>query len=61
MLHRQLLTTVWGPEYFDEIDYLRAYIRYLRQKIERDPSRPELLVTRPGVGYMLACPEEGSG
>jgi len=61
MLHRQLLTAVWGPEYFDEIDYLRAYVRYLRQKIERDPSQPELLVTRPGLGYMLVCPEEYSG
>ncbi len=60
MLHRQLLTGVWGPEYSDEIDYLRAYIRYLRQKTERDPSQPELIVTRPGVGYMLACPEEES-
>jgi two-component system KDP operon response regulator KdpE len=60
MLHRQLLTTVWGPEYVDEIDYLRAYIRYLRQKIEPEPSRPEFIITRSGLGYMLACPEEDS-
>jgi two-component system KDP operon response regulator KdpE len=60
MLRRQLLNAVWGPEYVDEIDYLRAYIRYLRQKIEPDPSQPQFIVTRPGVGYMLACPEENS-
>jgi two-component system KDP operon response regulator KdpE len=56
MLHEQLLTSVWGPEYRDDVDYLRAYIRYLRRKIERDPSNPEYIVTTPGVGYMLACP-----
>jgi two-component system KDP operon response regulator KdpE len=57
MLHEQLLTSVWGIEYRDDIDYLRAYIRYLRQKIEPDPAKPKLIVTNPGVGYMLVCPE----
>jgi len=57
MLHQNLLTTVWGPEYRDDIDYLRAYIRYLRQKIEKNPHEPRYLLTTPGVGYMLACPE----
>jgi len=57
MLHQNLLTTVWGPEYRDDIDYLRAYIRYLRQKIEENPHEPRYLLTTPGVGYMLACPE----
>ncbi len=57
MLHEQLLTAVWGTEYRDDLDYLRAYIRYLRQKIELDPANPKLIVTNPGVGYMLACPE----
>lgn len=57
MLHSQLLTTVWGPEYRDDIDYLRAYIRYLRRKIEPDPAVPKYIVTHTGVGYMLACPE----
>ena len=55
--HRQLLATVWGPEYVDEIDYLRAYIRYIRRKIEPDSSQPQYIVNRPGSGYMLACPE----
>ena len=56
MLHSQLLTTVWGPEYRDDIDYLRAYIRYLRRKLEPDPAEPKYIVTHTGVGYMLACP-----
>jgi two-component system KDP operon response regulator KdpE len=58
MLHEQLLTAVWGFEYRDDLDYLRAYIRYLRHKLEADPANPKLLVTSPGVGYMLECPEE---
>ncbi|MCK6623562.1 MAG: response regulator transcription factor [Anaerolineae bacterium] len=58
MLHEQLLTAVWGFEYRDDLDYLRAYIRYLRQKLEADPANPCLIVTSSGVGYMLECPEE---
>ena len=58
MLHRELLAEVWGPEYLDDVDYLRAYIRYLRRKLEADPSAPQLIVTAPGIGYMLACPDE---
>ena len=57
MLHEQLLTAVWGPEYRDDLDYLRAYIRYLRRKLEPEPSNPRYIVTSPGVGYMLECPE----
>lgn len=58
MLHQNLLTEVWGSEYQDDVDYLRAYIRYLRRKLEPDPSNPLYILTSPGVGYMLACPEE---
>lgn len=57
MLHRDLLKAVWGPEYIDDVDYLRAYVRYLRRKIEEDPSNPQYILTLTGVGYMLACPE----
>ena len=57
LLHEQLLTAVWGAEYRDDLDYLRAYIRYLRQKLEPDPANPQLIVTSQGVGYLLACPE----
>jgi two-component system KDP operon response regulator KdpE len=59
MLHQDLLAAVWGPEYRDDIDYLRAYIRYLRRKLEQDTSNPRYILTSPGVGYMLACPERG--
>jgi two-component system KDP operon response regulator KdpE len=58
VLHQDLLTQVWGPEYRDDVDYLRAYVRYLRLKLELDPSDPQYIVTSPGVGYMLTCPEE---
>ena len=57
MLHEQLLSAVWGQEYRNDVDYLRAYVRYLRQKLEADPANPKLIVTSPGVGYMLVCPE----
>ena len=53
LLHDQLLTAVWGSEYRDDIDYLRSYIRYLRQKIEPVPTDPRWIRTVPGVGYML--------
>ena len=45
-----------GREYRDETEYLRVYIRYLRQKIEDDPSHPILILTEPGVGYRFAQP-----
>ena len=59
MLHQDLLAAVWGAEYRDDIDYLRAYIRYLRRKLEADPSNPHYILTSQGVGYMLACPDQG--
>jgi len=58
ILHRELLRAVWGPEYGDETEYLRVYMRYLRQKLEPDPSNPRYLLTQPGAGYMLHQPEE---
>jgi two-component system KDP operon response regulator KdpE len=60
MLHEELLTRVWGVEYLNDLDYLRAYVRYLRRKLESDPSNPQLIITHAGVGYMLACQEEHS-
>jgi two-component system KDP operon response regulator KdpE len=58
MLHQDLLSAVWGPEYRNDIDYLRAYVRYLRRKLEPTPSKPRYIVTSQGVGYMLHCPEQ---
>jgi two-component system KDP operon response regulator KdpE len=49
--HDQLLAKVWGYEYRDETHYLRLYINYLRQKLEKDPSSPEYILTERGVGY----------
>jgi two-component system KDP operon response regulator KdpE len=61
MLHEQLLTAVWGAEYRNDLDYLRAYIHYLRQKLEPDPSNPRIILSTPGVGYMLATPDKVTG
>jgi two-component system KDP operon response regulator KdpE len=52
--HKELLTNVWGPEYAEETRYLSVYIRYLRQKIEDDPSNPSYIRTRWRVGYYFA-------
>jgi DNA-binding response OmpR family regulator len=57
ILHRELLRGVWGPEYGEEIEYLRVYIRYLRQKLEADPSNPYYILTQPGAGYLFNRPE----
>jgi two-component system, OmpR family, KDP operon response regulator KdpE len=51
--HRQLLQEVWGANYADQTHYLRVYMAQLRHKLERDPTRPRLLTTEPGVGYRL--------
>jgi two-component system KDP operon response regulator KdpE len=42
---------VWGPEYEGESQLLRVFIGQLRRKVERDPSRPQHILTAPGVGY----------
>jgi two-component system KDP operon response regulator KdpE len=52
--HGQLLREVWGPSHVEELQYLRVYMKQLRQKIEEDPSQPQRLLTTPGVGYRLA-------
>jgi K+-sensing histidine kinase KdpD len=52
--HAHLLRAVWGPAQQNHIDYLRVAVRSLRQKLERDPARPALIVNQPAVGYRLA-------
>jgi len=54
--HNHLLRAVWGPAHADNIDYLRVAIAALRKKLEKDPSRPELILNEPAVGYRLAMP-----
>jgi two-component system KDP operon response regulator KdpE len=51
LTHRQLLKDVWGPGYADSTHYLRVYIARLREKLERDATRPQFFLTETGVGY----------
>jgi two-component system, OmpR family, KDP operon response regulator KdpE len=53
LTHRSLLRAVWGPEYGEEADYLRVYVRQLRLKVEEKPSQPCYILTEPGVGYVF--------
>lgn len=54
--HGRLLRAVWGPDYGDQVEYLRVFMNQLRKKIEPDPSHPRYLVTEPWVGYRFALP-----
>jgi len=58
--HRALLQAVWGPDYGDQVDYLRAFIRNLRKKIEPNPERPQYITTEPWVGYRFNVVAESS-
>lgn len=58
LMHDQLLDAVWGPKFRNEIDYLRSYIHILRRKLESDPAQPRLIISRPGVGYMLVTAQD---
>jgi two-component system, OmpR family, KDP operon response regulator KdpE len=60
LLHDQLLTKIWGPEYVGELDYLRIYIRRLREKLEQDPQRPVYILTERGIGYRFDPQPVGS-
>lgn len=53
--HEDLLTWVWGPEYRNELHYLRNYISSLRKKIEDDPGNPKYIIGKHGIGYHLAA------
>jgi len=55
--HRELLQSVWGLEYGDEVEYLRVFVNQLRKKIERDPSNPRTLLTEPWFGYRFQLPK----
>ena len=54
--HETLLARVWGPEYRREIDYLKVYIRRLREKLEPDPQNPGYILTEYGIGYWFRSP-----
>jgi DNA-binding response OmpR family regulator len=52
--HKELLLHVWGSQYANSVKYLSVYIRYLREKIEVDPSNPQHILTKHRVGYYFA-------
>lgn len=54
--HRHVLVAVWGPAHEADTQYLRVYVGQLRQKIERDPAEPRIVLTEPGIGYRMADP-----
>jgi two-component system KDP operon response regulator KdpE len=58
LTHVKLLRSIWGPEYGNELEYLRAYVRMLRKKIETDPARPQYILTEPWVGYRFQNPSD---
>jgi two-component system KDP operon response regulator KdpE len=57
--HAKLLQAVWGPDYGEEVEYLRVFINQLRKKIEPDPSHPAYFLTEPWVGYRFSLPPKG--
>jgi two-component system KDP operon response regulator KdpE len=56
LTHTKLLQSVWGPDYGEEVEYLRVFINQLRKKIEKNPSNPKYLLTEPWVGYRFHMP-----
>jgi two-component system, OmpR family, KDP operon response regulator KdpE len=60
MTHAKMLRAVWGPEYGEELEYLRAYVKTLRKKIEEDPAQPKYLLTEPWVGYRFHNPSHSA-
>lgn len=58
LLHGELLTRIWGPEFRDEAHYLRTWVSRLRAKLETDSESEPIITTFPGLGYRLEAPEE---
>ena len=57
--HRRILQAVWGPDYGNEVEYLRVFINQVRKKIEPDPANPTYILTEPYAGYRLCIPSNG--
>ena len=57
LTHQFLLREVWGPAHTEDVQYLRVYVRTLREKLEEEPTRPRYILTETGVGYRLKAPE----
>ena len=58
--HRELLQAIWGPDYGEQVEYLRVFIKQLRRKIEPRPEKPRYILTEPWVGYRFQPPESSS-
>ncbi len=58
MLHGELLSRIWGPEFRDEASYLRTWVSRLRAKLKPDPDDGAFITTFPGIGYRLEPPPE---
>jgi two-component system KDP operon response regulator KdpE len=56
LIHKKLLQTIRGPEYGEELEYLRSYVRTLRKKLEDDPAQPKYILTEPWTGYRFQNP-----
>jgi two-component system KDP operon response regulator KdpE len=54
--HGKLLQAVWGPDYGDQVEYLRVFINQLRKKLEPNPASPRYILTEPWVGYRFEIP-----
>jgi len=53
LMNAELLSKVWGPEYRDDVQYLRVWVSRLRAKLEPEPAEPVIIKTRQGIGYFL--------
>ena len=58
IIHARIMRTIWGPEYRDETESLRSYVKTLRKKIEDDPAHPAYILTEPWVGYRFRDPSD---
>jgi two-component system KDP operon response regulator KdpE len=59
--HDRILQAVWGPDYGDEVEYLRVFVNQLRKKVEPDPARPRFILTEPWLGYRFNLQGNSSG
>jgi two-component system KDP operon response regulator KdpE len=58
--HKRLLQTVWGPDHWEETEYLRAIVNQLRKKLEKNPSQPTYILTEQWLGYRFQLPESAA-
>jgi two-component system KDP operon response regulator KdpE len=61
LTHKQILKEVWGPAHGEDTQYLRVYVRQVREKLEKAPLSPNLIMTEPGVGYRMEIAADDNG